>query len=284
MSVELMPERTSVQALAAINKIEIDTQIATAKAYPRDVARIQRSVMDIIESDQEIAEACFYTLPRGDNVKGPSVRLAELYVTNWQNLRVQTRVVEDTGTMIRCEAVVFDVENNTSYRGEATRRLTKANGQRYSDDMVVTTANACSAIAYRNAVFKIIPGVLVSRAYALALEKAVGDISQIKERAGKSIAAFGKLGVTREMILNYTGKASTEDFTLETLEELLGIYNAIKEKSTTIDAVFKPKDTAKPKGKTIEEARAATMSTPPPEFDEPEQAELPQGREPGEEG
>jgi hypothetical protein len=292
--VELMQERPSVQALAAVTKVEIDTQISTAKAYPRDMAKIHKDVLAIIQSDQEIAAACFYSLPRGDKVKGPSVRLAEIYVTLWTNLRVQVRVVEDTGTQIRCEAVVFDLEKNTSYRGEATRRLTTKDGRRYSEDVVIQATNACGAIAYRNAVFKIVPGVLVSQAYRLAQDVAIGDISTVQERAGKSIVAFGKMGVTREMIFEFIGVDDTAQFTLQHVEELIGVYNAIKE-GAAIEAYFKPKpkEKEKPKGKkpqTLSDVTAAMAETapepepaPPVEFPAADDADLfKTERQPGE--
>lgn len=295
MTTELMPERTSVQVLAAVNRIEIDMQIATAKQWPRDIVTIKRNVLEAIESDREIAEKCFYNLPRGGGVKGPSVRLAELFYSEWGNLRVKTRLVEEGATSVTCAADIIDLEKNSAYSCECRKSIMTSakNGKeakRFDDDMVTVATNATASTAFRNAVFKIIPGVYIREAYETARKVAVGDIRSIKERTAKCLATFAKMDVDPAQILAFLGIDSVEKITGQHIEDLIGVHNAIRDGETTIEEVFtgevqeKPATNRKPKGKTIAEVRNEAMSTPPPEFDEPEQAELPQGREPGEEG
>src|SRR3712207_1022435 len=65
--------------LAAINKSEIDTQIATAKQYPRNLARVLNNIETLAAMDEETAASCFYVLRRqGKVLEGPSVRMAEI--------------------------------------------------------------------------------------------------------------------------------------------------------------------------------------------------------------
>ena len=72
-------EVISASSLELIQRAEIDMQIATAKRYPRDLAKVKRKMLDFATLDEETAESCFYSVPRdGKTIQGPSVRLAEI--------------------------------------------------------------------------------------------------------------------------------------------------------------------------------------------------------------
>ena len=73
----------------ALTRQEIDVQIATAKAYPRDMARAVRQTISLALTDTETATECLYAIPRdGKMIMGPSIRLAELIAQQWGNNRV----------------------------------------------------------------------------------------------------------------------------------------------------------------------------------------------------
>ena len=81
--------------LQAINRAEVDIQIATAKQYPRDLSRVLNQIKTYATMDMETAEDCFYALRRGKGsdqqvIEGVSVRLAEIIASAWGNIRVQT--------------------------------------------------------------------------------------------------------------------------------------------------------------------------------------------------
>src|SRR5688500_14733606 len=81
-------------ALAALNRSEIDMQISTAKKYPRSVTRFKRDVESLACLDEETAATMFYSLPRGGkNIIGPSVRFAEVVASSWGNIRSGARVI-----------------------------------------------------------------------------------------------------------------------------------------------------------------------------------------------
>ena len=48
--------------LQAINRAEVDIQIATAKQYPRDVNAVLNKIATYATMDRETAEDCFYSL------------------------------------------------------------------------------------------------------------------------------------------------------------------------------------------------------------------------------
>ena len=52
--------------LAILNRSEIESQIATARRYPRSLANFRRDALAMVTLSPEIAESCVYALPRGD--------------------------------------------------------------------------------------------------------------------------------------------------------------------------------------------------------------------------
>lgn len=92
------------EMLSAINKSEVDIQVSTAKAYPRDVEQSLKRIKQLATIDNETAENCFYALKRGDTfIEGPSVRLAEIIGCAWGNLRVQARIIGNDGKFITAQ-------------------------------------------------------------------------------------------------------------------------------------------------------------------------------------
>ena len=53
---------SSTEALQAVTSAEIDKQIATAKAYPRDPVAAVAEMQQLALFDEETAESCFYHL------------------------------------------------------------------------------------------------------------------------------------------------------------------------------------------------------------------------------
>ncbi|MGL5914163.1 MAG: hypothetical protein ACRCZB_08355, partial [Bacteroidales bacterium] len=142
------------EMLQAINRAEVDMQIATAKTYPRELPRVLNQIETYATMDTETAEDCFYALRRGrgdDNnvIEGVSVRLAEIIAGAWGNLRVQTRIIGNDGRTVTCQGLCHDLETNLAVSVEVKRRITDRNGKTFSEDMQVVTGNAASAIAFR---------------------------------------------------------------------------------------------------------------------------------------
>jgi predicted phage-related endonuclease len=74
-------------------RAEIDVQIATAKPVPAQRQGVARLRAQLATLDVETAEQCFYVLPRGKTVEGPSVRLAEILASAWGNLRYGAEIL-----------------------------------------------------------------------------------------------------------------------------------------------------------------------------------------------
>jgi hypothetical protein len=230
-----------VTALEAQTKAEIDIQIATAKRYPREIKKSIKNVLDLATVDQQTAAGCFYAKPQGGTViEGPSVRLAEIVASSWGNLRSGSRMISDDGTWITSQGMCHDLETNTAIQIEVKKKVTKKDGVRYSDDMVVTTANAANSVALRNAIFRVIPMAVFSSIMSEIKKVAIGSDTQesVETRAEKAIQYFEKLSVVRERIFAALGKKKISDLDEEDLVKLTGFKTAIKDKEITLEEAF----------------------------------------------
>lgn len=228
------------EMLQAINRAEVDIQIATAKTYPRDVQDALKRIKDIATLDTETAEDCFYALRRqGSLIEGVSVRLAEIIAGAWGNLRVQTRIIGNDGRTITAQGICHDLETNLAVSVEVKRRITDKYGKTYSDDMQVMTGNAASAIAFRNAVLKVVPKAVTKRVINEVKDVAVGRSMDLESRRQNMLAYYSKIGVGEADILKYCGVKTPEEITGEMIFELSGLKNAIKEGTTTVQEVFR---------------------------------------------
>ena len=226
-------------ALEAQVRGEIDIQISTANAYPRSITKFLDNALTLCTYDEETAQACIYSLPRGGkNIEGPSVRLAEIVASSWKHLRVQTRVIGLDDQFVTVEGVCWDLENNVAISTQVRRRITDRNGKRLNDDMIVVTTNAASAIARRNAIFAVIPNAYTQKLYQAARKCALGDIKTLATRRGQALEWFNKRGVSTERILASLELKGIEDVGMDQLATLIGICNAVKNGEVSIDDAF----------------------------------------------
>lgn len=236
-------EIKQAEVLQAINRSEVDMQIATAKQYPRHLPTVLNQIATLATLDAETAEDCFYILRRkgeggGNTIEGLSVRMAEIIAGAWGNLRVQTRIIGNDGKTITAQGVCHDLETNVAVSVEVKRRITDRNGRTYSEDMQVVTGNAASAIAFRNAVLKVVPKAVTKRVIADVKQVAMGQALDLETSRQRMVDYFGKLGVTEELLLEYLELKKREEIDKERVFELRALANAIKEGTTTVREAF----------------------------------------------
>lgn len=257
-------EVKQVDMLQAINRAEIDIQIATAKQYPRDINATLNKIATYAMMDKETAEDCFYVLHRkgvnGQNsvIEGLSVRMAEIIAGAWGNLRVQTRIIGNDGKMITAQAVCHDLETNFAVSKEVKRRITDKQGRTFSEDMQVVTGNAASSIAFRNAVLAVIPKAVTKKIVADVKQVALGQAIDLDTSRQNCLANYAKAGVTAEMICNYLSITTVEEIDKEKLFTLRATWNAIKEGTTTVKETFTdPQEEAKKQKEAAQKAATA---------------------------
>ena len=231
-------------ALESMERAQIDMQIATAKKWPRSLQQVKAKMLEFATLDQETAEGCFYTLKRQDAdggekiIQGPSVRLAEIAVSCYKNIRAGARIVDNDGKRIVSQGVCFDLENNVCISMEINRSIVTRKGKTFGQDMQTVVSNAANAISFRNAVFKVIPGALIKPVYEAAKDRAVGKGIPIATRWQKAVSTFAGLGVKDKQLLTWLKKNDPRELTDEDILHLLGLYNSLKDGETTVEEAF----------------------------------------------
>lgn len=226
-------------ALEAQTRGEVDTQISTARRYPRSVRRFLDELTTLATLDEDTAGSMFYALPRdGKTIDGPSVRFAEVCASTWGHMRTRSRIVDEDERFIVASAEAWDIQNNNAIGFEVRRRITGRNGKKFSDDMVMVTGNAASSIALRNAILKVIPSAFWRPIYLKCREVAVGKAETLVSKRTAMLSYFQKMGVDEARLLSTLGLAGVEDIGLEQLATLRGVATAVKDGETSVDEAF----------------------------------------------
>lgn len=229
----------------AVERANVDSQVATAKQYPRDLARSINNSIAMATMDYNTAQSCGYALPRGGKpITGPSVHLAKLIVSNWGNIRAEAKVVQITDKQVISRGTCWDLENNVATAFEVRRSIIGKGGKRFTDDMITVTGNAANSIAYRNAVFSVIPKAVTDKVYQAAQHFITGDLSddeKIVARRKKCIDFFkDEYGITEEEVVMLCGKQTVNQIKADQIALLLGITQSLKDGDTTVEELMKP--------------------------------------------
>lgn len=246
-------KQVDTKAAAALNKSEVESQLDAAHRYPRSIKRFQQDAITLATLTEQVAQSCIYAVPRdGKTIAGPSVRLAEICMNAYGNLHAGARVLDAEAEHITAQGVAWDVEKNVRVTIEVKRRITGKGGKRYGADMIAVTGAAAAAIAYRNAMFKVIPRALVDVIYAKVREVAVGDAKTLASKRAEVVSRLQKIGVPIERVYARVEAKGIEDVGLEELEVLIGLGTAIKNGELEIDDAFPVPDDTAQKAKALE--------------------------------
>ena len=246
------------QLVASLDRAEranIDIQVSTAQQYPRSISRCANNAVALVTMDKDTAQSCGYALPRGGKpITGPSVHLAKIIAQQYGNLRAEAKVVEITDKHVVSRGTAWDLENNYAVSFEVRRSIVGKNGNRFSDDMITVTGNAANSIAYRNAIFGIVPKSITDKAYKAAQHLITGDLSDeeklIKRRDGAIKHFTDTYGITEEEVIKLCGKHTVNQIQADEIALLLGFAQSLKDGDTTVEELMAPfrKGKAKTKG------------------------------------
>ena len=234
---EVLPveaQEVQVVQVDAVERANVDSQVATAKRYPRNIKRSIDNSIVMATMDSETAQSCGYALPRGGKpITGPSVHLAKIVVSNWGNMRTEAKVVQITDKQIISRGTCWDLEANVASAFEVRRSIVDSKGKRYSDDMITVTGNAANSIAYRNAVFSVVPKAVVDKVYKAAQRFITGDLSdeeKLIKRRTDAINHFNEeWGITEAEVIRLCGKQTVNQIRANEIALLLGMAQSLKD-------------------------------------------------------
>lgn len=265
---EANTHNTQTDMMIARQAQEVQVAMLAAKKFPRD----ELYAMDRIKKSCQrptLAAQAVYSYPRsGQNVSGPSIRLAEAIAQNWGNIDSGVIELESRNGKSEMMAYAWDLETNT--RSTKTfsvehKRDTKNGRKDLTDgrDIYEATANF-GARRVRACILAVVPGDVVEMAVSECRKTlASTDKRPINEILKDMLKAFKELGVAKEQIEKYTDKR-VGDLLKEDLIDLGGVIKAIKDGQSKVTDYFKVEDPTKDAAKTAQEKLAdAGIVTPP---------------------
>jgi hypothetical protein len=228
-----------VNALQAVTQGEISSQVATAHHFPRSLAKFKVKLSEMVRLNKAVAESCYYIVPRaGRRLTGPSIRIMEMAVACYGNCRLAGRVMEVGERDITLEGVAIDLETNSSWYIQTKRRIVDSKGNRYNDDMILTTVNAGMSIVLRNAASRIIPRAMIDEALTEAKAVVAGSMKDLAGARRGALKKCVELGISNERMFAFLEVGGEEDMTVTHIVELSGALNAIADGQATVAEVF----------------------------------------------
>lgn len=229
-------------AVEAIQRAEIDTQIATAKRYPRSLTSFKRTALEMVSMDEETAESCIYRRPvgGGKTAEGMSVRMAEIVSACYGNIRSGAMIIEQTERQVKTRGFCHDVQNNVATSVEVVESTIKRDGSPYDERMRVVIAKAALSKAIRDAIFKVIPRALCKPIEEMARKVAIGDADSFNDRREKVMQWLTKIGVDGPRAFAALGIGGLDDLNADHLVTLTGYKTAIKDGEITVEEAFPP--------------------------------------------
>jgi hypothetical protein len=225
--------------LVALERAQIDHQVATAKAYPRSLQEFKETALAMATLDVETAESMTYAIPRdGKVVEGPSVRLAEIAGSCWGNTRYGARVIEVGDEFLTARGMCIDLQRNVAIEIDIRRSIVGKRG-RFNSSMIQTVGQAACAIALRNAIFKVVPMAFIKPIMEQAKKVAAGDVKSLNQRRDAALLWFKEKGVKAEQVLGLLGVHGKDDVTLSHIAQMSAIRTAIKDGEGTLEDFFK---------------------------------------------
>jgi hypothetical protein len=183
---------------------EVQAAMMMARANPRDQVAAMDRILNAC-TRPSLAEGAVYQYARGgQDVTGPSIRLAETIAQNWGNIQFGIRELDQRNGESTVQAYAHDVETNT--RREVTFQVPHARHTRQGKRILTDPRDIYEMVANQGArrlracILAVIPGDVTEAAVnqcEMTLH-AKADVSP--EAVQKMVDAFSKYGVTKEQI------------------------------------------------------------------------------------
>lgn len=231
---DVMPRGTTTEMMVSRQAQEVQAAMVVAKRFPRDEVSGLARIVNACKR-QSLAQCAIYEYPRGgENVRGPSIRLAEVMAQNWGNLDFGVTELEQKNGESTVMAYCWDLETNTRQTKIFTVphiRHTKKGDVVLTDprDIYEMVANQ-GARRMRACILGIIPGDVVDEAMAACVKTLSGGSKEpLIDRVRKMVIAFQEdFNVPQSAIEKFIG-CKAEAFSEQAIVRLRGVYTSIRD-------------------------------------------------------
>ncbi|PYF04993.1 hypothetical protein BJ122_102219 [Rhodopseudomonas faecalis] len=237
-----LPALLDTTMASALARVEIDSQVATARNFPRSIQAAVDAIKALATLDEQTAAECVYALPRGGKtLRGPSIRLAEIIASQWGNCRDSATVVtiDRVNKLIVAEGVFHDLQTNRGTRCTVQRRISDKKGRLYNEDMIAVTGNAACSIARRNAILAGVPKGVWRKGMDAAEQVIRGDAKTLSARRETAIASLAHFGLLPDQVFAILGVKGVDDIDLDTMVTLRAIYSGLKNGETSAEELLR---------------------------------------------
>jgi hypothetical protein len=232
---------TGAMAAVAREAQEMQAAVFMARQFPRDPGRC----LQLIEGDCQritLAEKAIYSYPKGgQQVSGPSIRMAETIAQRWGNIDTGWKVIEKRQHETLCVASAWDLETNYRKRIEfvVEHNITKKNGEVkiLTDEREIyeLIANKASR-RQRNCILAVIPGDVVEAATKKCSETLLKR-KDIETMRNEIVSELDKFGVKVAQIEKRIGRKVTA-LTGQQYVQLKAIVNSLSDGQSSVDDWF----------------------------------------------
>ena len=211
---------------------EVQAAMVVAKKFPRDPGNSMTRILDAC-TRRTLAESAMYSYPRGgQEVTGPSIRLAECVAQNWGNIDFGYIELEQKNNESQVMAYAWDLETNTRQSKVFTvphRRETKSGAKPLTDsrDIYELIANQ-AARRVRSCILAVIPGDVIEAAIKQCEATLAGGSVPLPDRIKAMVDKYAEIEITAEQLAGFIGK-NVEAFTAQDIVRLGKIYRSIKD-------------------------------------------------------
>lgn len=241
---------------------EVQAAMVVAKKFPRNPVDSTNRILEAC-TRRTLAESAMYSYPRGgQEVTGPSIRLAECVAQNWGNIDFGYIELEQKNNESQVMAYAWDLETNTRQSKVFTvphRRETKNGVKPLTDsrDIYELIANQ-AARRVRSCILAVIPGDVIEAAIKQCEVTLTGGSVPLPERIKAMVDKYAEIEITAEQLAGFIGK-NVDAFTAQDIVRLGKIYRSIKDgvvgndyfvekmrESAPVDAKDKPTEPVQP--------------------------------------
>lgn len=274
---------------------EVKAAVTMARMFPRDEMLARQKVLAAC-SRPELARVAIYRYPRGgQQIEGPSIRLAEVLVRAWGNCHYGFRELAVYPGESEMESYCWDLESNNratvSFRVQHTRYKKGEGGQKGTNtalddprDIYENNANNASR-RLRRCILESIDGDLVNdavQACRQTIAAGVSDKGSLEAKTKELVDRFAKRGIKIAHLNKFLGH-SLDAILPDEYVALAGVFIAVRDGANASDYFDVPRGTTL--SEKADEAEAALKAKKPaaPKPEPPPTEQVSVGPEPADE-
>jgi len=288
---QLSPSDPASVAAATSARARIESAYLMALHKPRNEDEARDRILHTCRKPGFAEKVEFSKPVGGRQIKGPSVRFAEVALRAWGNVLTETQVVYEDDTLKRIKLFCTDLETNLTHSKEIVINKTverkskkdrEVTGERVNtsgevvyivkatDDEIHNKEAALISKALRNEGLRLIPVDIIDEAIDVAKQTLRNRDKQDPDAAKRKILdSFSEIGVKPKDIEQYL-RHKTDSITPKEMEDLRGIYRAIRDGEAKWADYIQPSEIEEKtltKAESLKEKLKAAKENPNPEPD-----------------